>query len=124
MSERVATKAQLSKELKKLGIPIPSSSKIADMEHRLKHWKTGPGFLARLLRVPSTKFEGHPITLLHDRSQLYWLPNSSMAREMMESKILLVVDRTEKPSNNAVVIDVPYDYVSGDTDGGNDDSDS
>ena len=120
----MATKAQLSKQMKKLGIPIPSSSKVADMEHRLKYWKGGPGFLVRLLRTPSSKFEGHPIKLLNDRTKLYWIPNSEMATTMVESKILLVLDRTEKPSNNAVVIDVPSNYDSGRNNGGNDGADS
>ena len=119
----MASKAQLSKEMKKLGIPIPPSSKVADMEHRLKFWKGGPGFLVRLLRTPSSRFEGHPIKLLNDRSQLYWIPNSDMATTMMESKILLVLDRTEKPSNNAVVIDVPSNYT-GWNNGGNNNTNS
>jgi len=119
------SKAALSKKMKKLGIPIPDSSKVADMKHRLKYWKNGPGFLVRLLRNPRTeKYSGHPISLLGDRTKLYWIPNSDMAREMMESKHLLLLARAEKPSNDAIVVDVPSDYDIRWGDGGNDKSNS
>ena len=124
MSNMPKTKAALSNQLKKMGIPIPSSAKLKDMEHRLKYWNGGPGFLVRLLRNPSSRFDDHPISLMADKTKLYWIPNSQMATDMIESRLLLVLDRTAKPSNNATLIDVPSDYDSRWMRGSNDSTDS
>ena len=35
------TKASLVKKLKDAGIPVPKGADIKDMEHRLKHYKSG-----------------------------------------------------------------------------------
>ena len=106
------SKASLVKDLKKANIDVPASAKIADMEHRLKHWKGGDGFLVRLLRKPNARHQNNPVVLLEDKTKMYWLPNSEMASEMIKSKIVLIMDRTTKPSKDAIVVDVQSDYDS------------
>ncbi len=120
----MVTKAQVAAKLKKAGIPVPDSAKVADMEHRLNTWKSGEGFLVRLLRNPNNSFANHPVTLLEDKSKLYWMPNSQMADDIISSRIVLVLGRTHKPSNDAILLDVPSDYDSRWNDGGNNDTDS
>lgn len=120
----LATKAQLTTQLKKAGIPIPASAKVADMEHRLKHWIGGEGFLVRLLRQPSDKFIHNPVTLLNDKSKLYWIPNSDMGRRIVGSRLVLVLGRTNKPSNDATILDVPSDYDRRWNSGGDNSTDS
>tara|TARA_R110002012_G_scaffold320899_1_gene546696 strand:- start:1967 stop:2329 length:363 start_codon:yes stop_codon:yes gene_type:complete len=120
----MATKAQLTSQLKKLNIPIPISAKAEDMQHRLSNWKSGDGYHVRLLRNPRSKHEGHPVTMLKDRDTLYWMPSSKMAEQIISSHIVLVLDRTNEPSNDAIVLDVPSDYDSRWNNGSNDNADS
>ena len=100
----MATKAQLTSQLKKLNIPIPVSAKAEDMQHRLSNWKSGDGYHVRLLRN--------------------WMPSSKMAEQIISSHIVLVLDRTNEPSNDAIVLDVPSDYDSRWNNGSNDNADS
>jgi|TARA_R110000824_G_scaffold385201_1_gene579383 hypothetical protein len=118
----MTTKAQLAGQLKRAGIPVPKSAKVADMEHRLKHWLAGDGFHLRLLRNP--RHANTPVALLTDKSKLYWLPNSKMTQHIIASRIVLVLDRTNKPSNDAIILDVPSDYDSRWGNGSNDSADS
>jgi len=106
------SKASLTKELRKLGIDIPASASISELSHRLKYWQSNEGYRVRLLRNPSAKFNNHPISLLENKTILYWLPDSQMAQDMIASKILLVLGRTTKPSKDAIIFDVPSDYES------------
>ena len=87
-----------------------------------KHWKGGDGFLVRRLRKPNARHQNNPVVLLEDKTKMYWLPNSEMASEMIKSKIVLVLDRTTKPSKDAIVVDVPSDYDSRWQHGSNDKS--
>lgn len=103
------TKASLASKLKKNNIPVPDSATKKDMQHRLNHWLGGKGFVVRLLRS-SQKRTGHPVSLLTDRKTVYWIPNSLMAKRIIESKIVLVMGRSEKPSSNTTLLDVPLDY--------------
>ena len=115
----MATKAQLASQLKKRGIPTPQSAKVTDMEHRLKHWLPGEGFHVRLLRNPTARFVDHPLSLLDTKDKLYWLPNSEMAKKIVGSRFVLVLQRTSKPSKDATVVNVPSDYDSRWNNGGN-----
>ena len=120
----MATKAQIAGKLKKAGIPVPDSAKVVDMEHRLHNWRAGEGYLVRLLRNPRSIHVNHPVSLLEDKSKLYWMPNSKMADDILSSRIVLVLGRSDKPSNDAILLDVPSDYDSRWNDGGNNDTDS
>ena len=118
------TKAKLASKLKKAGIPVPKSAKAAEMEHRLEYWLKGEGFHLRLLRNPRKIHSNHPVSLLTDKSKVYWLPNSDMTRHIIASRIVLVLNRTNKPSNDAIIIGVPSDYDSRWGNGGNNSADS
>ena len=103
------TKAKLASKLKKQGIPIPKSASVDDMQHRLDHWLPGYGYVVRLLRGTS-RYKHHPVSLLPSKKETYWIPNSVMAHDMIESRILLVMDRTPEPSQDTIFFDVPSDY--------------
>ena len=119
------TKAQLVSKLKKEGIPVPKSAEVTDMEHRLTHWQGGDGFYVRLLKVPvASRWEGHPIKLLTHKSQLYWIPRSEMATEIIESRMVKSLGNASEPSNDAVVIDVPQGYRKVKEHGSNNSADS
>ena len=116
------TKAQLVSKLKKKGIPVPKSAKVEDMENRLAHWQGGDGFMVRLLRTPvDRRWKGHPVQLLKDKTKLYWLPRSQMAKDILESKIVMNLGLSAEPSNDAQVIEVPSGYRTV-SDNGSDDS--
>ena len=117
------TKASLALRLKKAGIPVPTTATLKDMQYRLDNWLPGRGYLVRLLRS-SARLGHHPVSLLPDKGGLYWMPNSLMARRIIGSRLVLVLDRTDEPSNDAIVVDVPIDYAERWENGGNSDSDS
>ena len=109
------TKAAMATALKEKGIPLPESGEAADMEHRLRYWKSfedgGFGFMIRLHRNAGKKFADHPLSLLDaPRKALYWLPASEMTDKILATRRVVVVGRAEKPSTNMIVIDVPSDY--------------
>ncbi len=113
------TKASLVKKLKDAGISVPKGADIKDMEHRLKHYKSGYGYLVRPHKLQSRKYENHPMSLLTDKSGLYWLPPSEMADRIIKTKLIVVLQRTNEPSNDATIIDVPVDYMERFGDGSN-----
>jgi hypothetical protein len=81
--------------------------------------------MVRLLKNPAnSKWDGHPVKLLKDKSILYWIPKSDMATEILESKIVMNLGLVAEPSNDAQVIDVPLDYRMVTEDGSNDSADS
>ena len=105
------TKAAMASALKDKGIPLPKSADMKDMEHRLRHWKSGMGYMVRVHRNAGKKYANHPLTLLNKpRKTLYWLPDSEMTERILKTRRVVVVGRVTEPSNNMVVIDVPSDY--------------
>ena len=109
------TKAAMATALKEKGIPLPESGEAADMEHRLRYWKSfedgGFGFMIRLHRNAGKKYADHPLSLLDaPRKALYWLPASEMTDKILATRRVVVVGRVAKPSSNMIVIDVPSDY--------------
>ena len=105
------TKAAMASALKDKGIPLPKSGEMSDMEHRLRHWKSGMGYMVRVHRNAGKKYANHPLRLLDKpRKTLYWLPDSEMTHKILATRRVVVVGRISEPSNNMVVIDVPSDY--------------
>lgn len=105
------TKAGMASALKEKGIPLPVSGEASDMEHRLRHWKSGMGYLVRLHRNAGARYKDHPLSLLvAPRKALYWLPDSEMTDKILATRRVVVVGRSSEPSSNMVVIDVPADY--------------
>ncbi len=105
------SKAKLVAELKEKGIAVPEDATVADLQHRLKHYKPGMGYMVRIHRNAGGKFKYHPLSLLTaPRKALYWLPASEMAERILATRRVVPVGRAEKPSSNMIVIDVPSDY--------------
>ena len=105
------TKAAMASALKEKGIPLPESGEASDMEHRLRHWKSGMGYMIRIHRNAGGRYANHPLSLLDSpRKALYWLPDSDMADKIIATRRGVVVGRVSEPSSNMVVIDVPSDY--------------
>ena len=105
------TKAAMASALKEKGIPLPDSGETSDIEHRLRHWKSGMGYMVRLHRNAGARYKDHPLSLLDaPRKALYWLPDSEMTETILKTRRVVVVGRASEPSNNMVVIDVPSDY--------------
>ena len=105
------TKAAMASALKEKGIPLPESGEASDMEHRLRHWKSGMGYMIRIHRNAGGRYANHPLSLLDSpRKALYWLPDSDMADKNIATRRVDVVGRVSEPSSNMVVIDVPSDY--------------
>tara|TARA_R100000234_G_C4990171_1_gene175150 strand:+ start:704 stop:1120 length:417 start_codon:yes stop_codon:yes gene_type:complete len=105
------TKAAMASALKEKGIPLPESGEASDMEHRLRHWKSGMGYMIRIHRNAGGRYANHPLSLLDSpRKALYWLPDSDMTDKIIATRRVVVVGRASEPSSNMVVIDVPSDY--------------
>lgn len=105
------TKAGMASALKEKGIPLPESGEASDMEHRLRHWKSGMGYMVRIHRNAGGRYAEHPLSLLDSpRKALYWLPDSDMTDKIIATRRVVVVGRASEPSSNMVVIDVPSDY--------------
>lgn len=117
------TKSSIASKLKRAGIPVPQSATIVEMQHRLNYWIPGDGWLVRLLR-PSSRKPDHPISLLPNKGEMYWIPNSEMAQKIVGSRLVLVVDRSDKPSKDATLVDVPIDYAERWGNGSNDNTNS
>lgn len=115
---KAPSKASLVKKCNQMGIPIPEGAVVADLQHRLKHWRSGAGHNVRLFRGWGSQYDDHPLSLLTDRKSLYWLPDSAMADMIMATRLVIPVRRGE-PLNNAVIIDVPEGF-----NGSNDSADS
>lgn len=58
------TKAAMASALKEKGIPLPESGEASDMEHRLRHWKSGMGYMIRIHRNAGGRYANHPLSLL------------------------------------------------------------
>ena len=104
MSERT----KLVKQLNSLGIPVPKGAKVSDLKHRADNWLSGNGWLIRLVR-PSSRRPNSPAKLLPDRDT-YWLPDSRMAREIIKTKLVLVLGRSKVAPKGTPVIEIPKDY--------------
>ena len=102
------SKASLVKELNNRGIPIPKGAKVADLQHRVDHWLTGQGWLLRLAK-PASRAPSNPVTLIDTRDTI-WLPDSRMARMVVESKLVFVMGRCAEPPNDVPTLDVPKDF--------------
>ncbi len=105
------SKAAMASALKEKGVPLPASGDTADMEHRLRHWKSGMGYMIRIHRNAGKQYADHPLSLLTaPRKALYWLPDSDMTQRIIATRRVVVIGRAQEPSSNMVVIDVPSDY--------------
>ena len=117
---KAPSKAKLAAELKEKGISIPEDATVADMKHRLAHYKPGMGYMVRIHRNAGKRYADHPLSLLTaPRKALYWLPASEMTDRIIATKRVVVVGRADKPTIKMVVIEVPSDYEKRFGNGGN-----
>jgi len=104
MSER----AKLVKQLNKKGIVVPKGAKVADLRHRAEHWLSRNGWLIRLAK-PASRKPLSPISLITSKNTV-WIPDSRMAKEIIETKLVFVLGRTPVAPEGVEVIDVPKDF--------------
>ena len=104
MSER----AKLTKALNEKGIPIPKGAKVADLRFRLEHWLSQNGWLVRLAK-PASRKPDHPVSLLTS-ADTHWIPDSRMAHEIVESKLVFVLGRTSEPPKGTAILEIPKDF--------------
>ena len=100
------TRANLTKKLRAKAIPIPSDATLDELQHRLDHWLPGPGYTFRLIRYPRSKQREQIVANLI-KKQTYWVPNSHYAQNLLNSGIVFVMSRSEKPPTDAKVLNVP-----------------
>jgi len=102
-----SSKASLIKQLRKLDIPVPKNATVSQLEHRLKHWEKGDGFLVRRFRNMRGR---ESIAKVISTDSTYWVPNSRFIREILKSRLVFFLGRTAMPPADAVVLDVPENY--------------
>lgn len=120
------SKAALAKQLHSKGVPVPPKATVKSLEHRVRYWMSGNGWLIRVAKPPSRK-PNHPVAVI-DTRDCVWIPDSRMARMIVESGLVFVLGRTAEPPNDVPVIDVPSDFDERwpevNADGSDSDSDS
>ena len=107
--DSLSEKSKLVAKLKDKGIPIPAKATIATLRHMDEHWLSGAGWLVRLAK-PSSRKPNNPVSLLESMKTTYWLPDSDMAKRIVESKLVFVMGRVNNPPQGVKMIDVPKDY--------------
>ena len=104
----MSEKSKLVIALKKKNIPLPEKQTVAELQHRFDNWISEKGWLVRLGK-PAFRKPDSPVALLETRNT-YWLPDSQMAKDIIESKLVFVMGRSPIPPANATFLDVPKDY--------------
>ena len=104
----MSEKSRLVVALKKKNIPLPEKQTVVELQHRFDNWDSPNGWLVRLAK-PASRKPNHPVTLLQTKDT-YWLPDSNMARSIVESKLVFFMGRTNKIPSDATLLDVPKDY--------------
>ena len=103
-------KATLVQQCREAGITLPETADKKVLEHRLKNWLPGKGWLFRLAR-PTTRRKGHPVQMLEDWTTVYWVPNSKMAEIIAKSNLVFILGRSLEPPRDATMLDVPKDFT-------------
>jgi len=104
----MSEKSKLVLALKKKNIPLPENQTVVELRHRVETWRSANGWLVRLAK-PASRKPDNPVMLLETKDT-YWLPDSEMAQRIVESKLVFVLGRTNRPPSHVEVIDVPKDY--------------
>lgn len=100
------SKASLVGQLKERGLPVPKGATVAELKHRLEHWKGGKGYLMRLALTPK---EGTLATMLK-QGEIYWVPNSDFAEQLAKTRVVYILGMELEPPASATVLDVPKDF--------------
>lgn len=100
------SKAALVRQLKERGLPVPKGAKVAELQHRLKHWKSPNGYLMRLA-LPVKK---GTLAELFTPEQVYWVPDSEFANALAKTQVIYIMSRALTPPSGVIVLDVPNDF--------------
>jgi hypothetical protein len=100
------SKAALVRQLKERGVPVPKGAKVSDLQHRLKHWKGGKGYLMRLALTPKKD----SLAAVLEQGKLYWVPNSTYAEQLAKTRVVYIVGMESEPPASVVALDVPIDF--------------
>ena len=92
--------------MKERGLPVPKGAKVAELQHRLKHWKSPNGYLMRL-GLPVKK---DSLAKLLEPEQLYWVPDSEFAAALVKTQVIYTLGRDMQVPPSAVLLDVPHDF--------------
>jgi hypothetical protein len=92
--------------LKERGLPVPKGAKVAELQHRLKHWNSPKGFLMRLA-LPVKK---GTLAEMLTPEQVYWVPDSEFANALAKTQVVYIMDRTVEVPKDAQVLEVPHDF--------------
>jgi hypothetical protein len=102
-------KSELVKQLRLRNIPIPQGAKVSELEHLEKHWLSNLGWILRRFKVHWD--QEHPSNNL-PMGEMVWVPDSNYARDIVQGKKCMVVNRAEHPPKDMIVIEIPKNYES------------
>lgn len=103
----MASKANLLKKAKSEGIPTFGNPTVAELEHRLKVWRGGPGWVVRRLHQKALPKWAGDIPA----GKTLWLPNSGFAHRLMRTGRIVLIARMNDPPEGAIVIDTKQFHV-------------
>ena len=98
----MASKANLLKKAKNEGIPTFGNPTVAELEHRLNKWRSGPGWVVRRLHQKALPAWAGNIPM----GQILWLPNCGFSHRLMRTGRIVLVARMNEPPKGAVIVDV------------------
>lgn len=97
-----ASKANLSKQLRDKGIPIPKDATVEQLQHRLDTWDSARGYLVRPAKLPRNSAK------VLEPNKNYWIPDSDFARTMLKSQEVFLLTRCNIPKRGEFeLLDVP-----------------
>ena len=101
------SKASLVRELKKWASPFLKGQRSQTLSIVLSIGSVQRvGYFASQSQLPTPN---NPVTLIDNRDAI-WLPDSRMARMIVDSKLVFVLDRCAEPPNDVPTLDVPKDF--------------
>ena len=87
-------------------MPVPKGAKVADLQHRLKHWNSPNGYLMRLA-LPVK--QGSLAEMLQPE-KVYWVPDSEFANALAKTQVVYIMDRALEVPKGVQVLEVPHDF--------------
>jgi len=97
----MASKANLLKKAKSEGIPTFGNPTVAELEHRLSKWRSGPGWVVRRLHQKALPTWAGNIPA----GETLWLPNCGFAHRLMRTGRIVLLGRMDSPPDGAFVVD-------------------
>tara|TARA_R110001592_G_scaffold104354_1_gene293656 strand:- start:2042 stop:2356 length:315 start_codon:yes stop_codon:yes gene_type:complete len=101
----MASKVNLIKRATKDGIPTFGNPSVAELEHRLSKWRSGPGWVVRRLHQKALPDWAGVIPI----GVTLWLPNSSFTHRLMRTGKIVLITRSKNPPEGAIIVDSEND---------------